>query len=380
MLAGCASGGQPAALTGSSWPGIAASDDTIYVAYGAQVYAVDPVTGHARWKFPEQPARGQTFYAPPAVSEDLLVVGDYLGTLYGVDPQTGEELWAFESQPRSRFIGGAVISERLVYAGTVAGNLYALDIDTGAEAWHFTADRDIWSTPLLSEGVLYFTTLDRHLYAVDAETGQQLWQYPEEDQPDPDVALGAMVGTPTLYDGIVYFGSFDNHVRALDTRAQVVRWSYETSNWVWSSPVLDEVTGSLIGGDLDGNVFALSPETGEPIWVFKTDGPVVGQPVLADRADGLRIVYVTSGDSKLYTLNAEDGTEVDTAFSVTAEFTQRFLFFPTGSSVRPIPVYASPILFDDMILIGVHQGNQPLIAYDRETLRQRWAFDPTADP
>ncbi len=376
LLTGC-SGGNQAVLAGSSWPGVAVTDDTIYLAFGPGVYAINPETGLKKWSFPDRAARGQTFYAPPAVTDDIVVVGDYTGNLFALNPDTGSEVWTFQPQPRSRFVGGAAIGEQYVYAGTVAGVMYALDRDTGAEAWKFAADRDIWSAPLLAGETLYFTTLDRHLYAVDAKTGDMIWQFPEGGTPDEGSLVGPMVGTPMLYGGVLYFGSFNNRVYALDADTRELLWTYDTANWVWSSPVLDEETGLLIGGDLDGKVFALDHETGEEVWTFETDGPVVSTPALSDR-EGQRVAYVTSGDSRVYTLAVADGSPADTPLSVTVEFTQRFLFIPTGSTIRPVPVYAPAVLTDDLILMGTHQGTRPLFAYERDTMRSLWVFDPAA--
>ncbi len=374
MLAGC-SNTASVALTGSSWPGVTVSDDTIYLAAGPRVYAIRSSTGETLWAFPEQIRRGQTFYAPPAVSDDLVVVVDYVNSVFALDRDIGTEKWAF--QGGARFIGGAVIGEKYVYAGSTAGVLYALDRETGNEVWSFAAAREIWATPLLDAetNTLYVTSLDRHVFALDAETGELKWQFPEEGADEGDVPMGAIAGTPSLYDGVLYFGSFNNRVYALDATTREVLWTYTTSNWVWSSPVKDEQTGLLIGGDLDGHIFALDPNTGRAVWTFSAEGPVVSPPAIGE-LDGERVLYATSGDTKLYILRVSDGTQAVAPVTVEAQFTTRFLFFPTGTTTRNIPLLAPPILHGDLILIGAHQGDHPLIALDRDALVERWAFSP----
>jgi outer membrane protein assembly factor BamB len=83
-------------------------------------------------------------------------------------------------------------------------------------------------------------------------------------------------------------------------------------------------------------------------------------------------VFVTSGDTNLYTLTLADGSPADTPISILAEFSA----FLSGSSERPIPIYGPPILYDGMILVGAHQGNYPLYAFDQETLLERWHYEP----
>ncbi len=382
LLTGCGSSSSQAMMTGASWPGVTVDDDTIYIAFSAHVYAVDPQTNDAIWVFPtEAQSTGSffgspvTFYAAPAVRDDLVVVLDYNNTIYGLDRVTGAERWTFKAN--GRFIGGAVISQKYVYAGAADGILYALDRENGAAAWTFKADRGIWATPLLDEASqrLYVTSLDRHLYALDAESGELLWQYPAEGE-SSDPPMGAIVCTPTLHDGVLYFGSLNNILYALDTETRQVLWTYPTANWVWSAPTFDEASGRLIGGDLDGHVFALDSTTGDPIWTFEAEGPVVGAPVLGDLANGTRVAYVTSVDTYLYILKVEDGTKADTPVSIQTEFTTRFLFVSTGTVERPIPIYAPPVLYDDLILIPANQGGRLLIALDRETLLERGGFTP----
>ncbi len=374
FLTGCGGG---AVLSGSSWPGISASEKAIYLAFGPQVYAIDPETGDDQWRFPDEPARGQTFYAPPAVSEGIIVVADYLGSVYAINPENGDDLWSFKSDPSARFIGGPLIGDGLVYAGNANGTMYALDRQNGNEVWRYQVDRDIWSTPLLADGTLYFTSLDRNLYALDAASGALEWQYPAEDASDEENTLGAMVGTPTLVNGVLYFGAFDNRVYALDVETQQVLWSHETSSWVWSNPIFDEETGLLIAGDLDGQLFALNAEDGSPVWLVETGESVVGHPVIGEQ-DGGRVLYAVSGDAKLYILNIEDGSQVHEPVESTGEFPQRFLFFSTGTDFRPVAIYAPPVLFDNLVLTGLHEGTEIIRAYDRNSLELLWAFDPSA--
>lgn len=370
---GCASG-SASLLAGSSWPGITVFDGAAYLAYSSKVYAFDSETGSVKWSFPENAAGGQTFYAPPAATDDLVVVTDYSDSLFALNPADGKQLWTFKSDS-SRFIGGAVIDEDLIYAATVDGTIHALDRKAGSEEWSYKTEGNVWSTPLLADGVLYITALDRHLYALDARTGKLSWKYPDNGGNPP---LGAMVSTPTLYEGVLYFGNFNNRLYALSVETQGVLWTYDASNWVWSSPVIDEQNQRLISADLDGHVFALNLVDGSPAWTYEATGAVVGAPLLGELADGSPVVYLTcKGDPNLLVLNTNDGKEAIRPFSLKAEFTTKFLFIDTGIDTRSIPIFASPVAADELLLIGAHEGNDTLYALDREDLQEKWRFNPT---
>ncbi|MBN1121690.1 MAG: PQQ-like beta-propeller repeat protein [Anaerolineae bacterium] len=373
-LTGCASS-QASRFTGSSWPGITATDDAIYLAAGAQVFAIDPEINSELWVYPSEADRTRTFYAAPAVDDDIVVVTDYTDMLHVLNRANGSLRWTFETD-NARFIGSAVIGDEMIYAGAVNGVVYALDREEGSTAWTFATERDIWSTPLLDDGTLYVTSLDRHLYALDAATGDLQWQFPANGT-ELDPEMGAIVGTPSTNDGVLYFGSFNNHVYALDIETRDILWSYETENWVWSSPTFDEETGRLVGADLDGNVFALDASTGEEQWVFDARGPVVGAPILFDREDGQRVAVVSVGTAEgdnVHVLNIEDGTKAVSSVSVEAEFTSKFLFFNTNTSNRSVVIYAPPVLYGDLLLIGDHQSTYQIHALDRETMLERWTF------
>jgi len=372
FLTGCA-GSSP--LAGTSWPGVTVVDQDIYLAYH-KVYAVD-ADGKMKWVFPATLANGQAFYAPPAVSDDLIVVTDYVDTVFALSRETGQQVWLFKSD-RSRFVGGATLGDKLVYAATVDGKVHALNMNDGTQAWVFPAAGPIWGTPLLDGETLYIASLDRHIYALDAATGQLQWKFPEKPEDAGDPLMGPIVSAPTLHDGVLYFGSFNYHVYALDTATHQILWKYDTTNWVWSSPVYDEASNLLIGADLDGNVFALRPDDRSVAWKYDAAGPVVGAPLLATRDDGTRVVYISVGaEPNLVTLNADDGSVAVPPVGVKATFPIMFLFWENGSSERVVPMFAPPVAADGLLLIGAHEGNAQIYALDSKTLDKKWEFNGT---
>jgi outer membrane protein assembly factor BamB len=84
-------------------------------------------------------------------------------------------------------------------------------------------------------------------------------------------------------------------------------WNYTTGWWVGSSPAV--VGGIVYVGSGDSYVYALNATTGAQIWNYTTGDPVFSSPAVADGK-----VYIGSGDmytgsvnGKIYCLNALSG-------------------------------------------------------------------------
>lgn len=376
-LSACAPSGtsanRSAASGGSSWPGLTALDNVVYLATGREVVALElgERTVAPIWTFKAQDRTG-TLYATPAVDGDLLVVGDYGGNLFGIDATNGSLRWQF-TESQTRFIGNSLITETLVYAPGSDGVLHAIDRENGVESWRFTADRGSWSAPALQDGTLYLTSLDGHLYALDAASGDLLWQYPEEGETNGDTPVLAMVGTPVLHEQMIYFTSFNRLVYALDLETRETQWTYPVGNWVYSSLVLDAENGLLFGADLDGEVFALDLMSGEEEWLFQAGGAIVSSPTLGDY-EGTPALFFTSEDTHIYVLDRLSGEALAPAFEFKTDFTTRFLFFNTGVNTRPAALYAGPVLMDDLMLIAPHLGDHKLFAFDRNSFQEQWRY------
>src|SRR5689334_11670986 len=94
LMTGCS--GSRTVTTASSWPGLAASEDTVYMAFGPAIYALEAESGKQVWRYPEATVRNQNFYAPPAVADDMIVADTYNGWVFALDPDDGKEIWSFK--------------------------------------------------------------------------------------------------------------------------------------------------------------------------------------------------------------------------------------------------------------------------------------------
>ena len=97
-------------LSNANWPGLSASGDMVYVAYGNGVLAYDVANGAQAWSFSPAPGR-LLFYAAPSIEDGRVVVGDYgasggffspgvTANVYGLRETDGavpDELWTSSS-------------------------------------------------------------------------------------------------------------------------------------------------------------------------------------------------------------------------------------------------------------------------------------------
>ena len=339
LLSACA-GGMPV----TSWPGVTVAGETAFVSYNQNVYAVNLSNGSEDWRFPTQPIRSATFFAPPALDEEgRVAVGSYAKILYGLNA-SGQQSWEF-TDARSSYVAGAAFEEGLVYAPNGDGKLYVLD-SSGQVDWIFTSKYALWATPVIDGDRLYLSSMDHIIYCLDKTSGNLIWE--SED------LSGALVDAPTLSpDGILYVGTFNSEVVAISAENGKVLNRFTAGGWVWSSPLLYE--GSLFFGDLNGNLFAIDAESFEQAWKITPETvakkQIVGRPAVMDGN-----LYFTSETGNLFIVNPENGEVLSTQ--------------TIGGKL-----YAGPIIAGDLVLVAPNGIDAVLIALDANG-SQRWSFIP----
>ncbi len=80
-------------------------------------------------------------------------------------------------------------------------------------------------------------------------------------------------------------------------------WSFATSGWVMTAPVVAD--GVVYFGSDDGNLYALSADSGELLWSFATGDAIRSIPAVVNGT-----VHFGSNDNHLYTLDAATGMEL----------------------------------------------------------------------
>jgi len=283
-------------------------------------YAVD-MTGRLRWQF----AARERIKSDPLVHEGVVYVTSYDGHVYALQAASGKKLWQFpplakqtEAEPPDAGEGeeknrkqdaeeqkpvqppvltpppGAfsysapTVRDGVLYVGNLDGYLYAINTADGSLKWRFQAREGITSSPLVEEGVVYFGSKDDNVYAIDAAGGQKvIWKYKTGDD---------VLSSPRLAEGLLYIGSNDKHLYVLDAKTGKLKCRFAAKGPVVSYPVFYKNLVIFSGGQGDGRVYFVQQKTCQPFYAYRTGYKIESDPVL----EGDR-VYVTSGDSKLYT-------------------------------------------------------------------------------
>lgn len=272
LLVGCSG---RSIMAASSWPGLSVNENIAYLAYNEYVRAVDLSSGRDVWSYPPEADAKMTFYAPPAVGpDDIVVIGGYNNEVLALMPNNSfvNVLWSFE-EATDRIIGGPVIIDDMVLVPSAEGRLYALDLETGKPVWDkpFEAQHALWSSPKIQDDRIYLTSLDHHIYALDLETGREIWQ----------ANLSSTISdSPSLTEDLVFAGTFEGILFALNNSHGEIVWQFKADGAIWGSPViLDDVA---FFADVSGTAYALEIASGKELWRKELPGSSAASPTILD--------------------------------------------------------------------------------------------------
>jgi outer membrane protein assembly factor BamB len=290
--------------------------------------------------------------APPTV---LVPSGD--GNLYCLHCDTGDVIWTVDARlaPRAGYNnwweGNVALGPKgTIYAGNTNFNYYAID-PGGTLKWTYETGANAWSAAAISDdGTIFWGSNDTFVHAVEPD-GERKWRRRTLGL----IAASAAIGS----DGMVYIGSFDSHLYALDPKRGRVRWKFKTQDHVYSSAAISVnsqgTTDAIVFGSTDGYVYAVSPQ-GKLLWRYNTGAPIRSSPVLGRKPPGQEgwIVYVASGNGKLYALDAMIG--------------RRRWSYDTTPDYAPLrdrnDLNGSPALGQTGIYIGGEHGQIRYVPYD----------------
>ena len=304
-------------------------DNVVYVGVSdGYLYAIDAATGKNTWKY----QTSAPIKSSPSIHNGVIYFGDGEGVFHAVDIATRKKKWQFSTE--GEIISSANFAGNRVLFGSYDGFLYCLNIKNGELAWKYETEGYVHGTPAIYENFVVVTGCDSYLRIINIDDGKQTQQ----------VNLGAYVGASPAILGAntdsqvkseirAYCGTYGNEVLGIDITSGKIAWRYQHPvrqlPFFASAAVTEDLV--IIGGR-DKMVHALSPEKGEPQWIFTAKSRIESSPVIV----GKRVFFGTTR-GLFIALDITNGKKV--------------WEFAIGS-----PIIASPSVADGKIYIGTEDG------------------------
>jgi outer membrane protein assembly factor BamB len=129
----------------------AVADGKMYVGtMGDSVLCIDAKEMSIVWK--KEIPNARQFFASPALTEDLMIVGARDRKVTAIERKTGEVKWRFTA--RGKVDSSPVVAGDRVYFGSDDGRLYALNVSDGTEAWKHVCTDKVIASPAIATGRL----------------------------------------------------------------------------------------------------------------------------------------------------------------------------------------------------------------------------------
>lgn len=234
----------------------------------------------------------------------IVVAGSEGGEVIAARANSGDELWRFRVAGKVR--GAPAIRDSDVFVGSTDGRLYKLDLVTGAELWDqpYTTKGAITSAPVIDGKRVLFQTNRNRVYALDADTGLYLW---DQGRPRPDFLTVKGEGGPTVVDEVVFAGYEDGFLVAMRVEDGATIWSKNLAADerqfidIDSRPIIWRDT--VIVSCFNVGLYALDRTHGNIRWLFPARG--VQTPALGDRH-----LFITTGAGEIVALDPQTGKPV----------------------------------------------------------------------
>jgi outer membrane protein assembly factor BamB len=240
-----------------------------------------------------------TIETTPAIYNNKIYVGDWLGVMSVFDLTTGDLLWSYDTKDDGTYAWvNAIVSQPLIYRDTLyfGGrncNLYAFDPETGDQFWMYHQPNDMWlfGGPVAADDTLYVgSSFQKVVYAFSPDEPELQWS--------ADV-YGLNYGNPVIHDDYILVGTGNTSDVSMGSLTIVNRLTHEieerftVGGWVETPHYLD---GIIYFGCGDGKVYAVVEQdllnTLRPNTFLKDDSDIdLGQMMNTGTADTSFYIY-----------------------------------------------------------------------------------------
>jgi len=164
----------------------------------------------------------------------------------------------------------------------------------------------------------------------------------------------AVVADPILSDGSIYVATIDGHLHSVDAASGRLNWTFtngEGYRAVWGSLVVTDE--AVFFGDEDGNIFAVSPENGQPIWAgpYSAGASVTAGGVLTEKGP----LFINE-EGRVFVIGIEQDPQPVVSLNTA--------------------IFASPVAADGRVLVAPATREKLFIAIDLNG-NEIWSFIPS---
>jgi len=184
-------------------------------------------------------------------------------------------------------------------------------------------------------------TFERPNYSVNEQYAQvkAIWTYRSNAN---------VISTPAVYKESVIFGNQNGEVVAISLMNGKRQWSFTTKGSIFSSPAVQG--DKVVMGSGDGKVYCLNAKNGKQMWSYTAGAAVLGCPLIAGDT-----VFIGGSDHSFIALGLNDGK-------------LRWKFDGLNG-----PVVSTPLLYEGKVIFGAWDRN--LYALDRQDGKLLWQWN-----
>jgi len=168
-------------------------------------------------------------------------------------------------------------------------------------------DEDFVNTmPTIYNNLVLFAN-DRHqIFCHDLKTGDLLWDY-QGDKPYQKKGLSALL---PISNSFLCVSSYDGTLCKIDVNTGIIIWKKYLDNFLHSTSFIDQFRNCLYIGTegkkgKSGNIVCVDLDTAQTKWIFKTNDQIPCSPTLIDNK-----VICGSNDENLYAVDPDTGEPV----------------------------------------------------------------------
>lgn len=248
------------------------SGGVVYILDARQkIQAIDAITGKKRWTKQLKPMNKRDRNAVGggiAIAGDRIIVASGYGFVAALSISDGQEIWSKLAQ--APVTGSPTIGPENVYVTSSNNEILVMRLTDGETVWSDQAIAEsarVLSSPApaLGADILVAPFSSGELIAYLPANGRRLWtnSLSQGGRYTPISAINDIAGRPVISEGLVFAASQSGLLAAIDELTGTIRWSHD-----FGSIQTPAVAGQFVFAvNTDGQVVCLDKNDGGVVWV-----------------------------------------------------------------------------------------------------------------